>query len=78
MAEQVEVVRVEMVVVAKAITWLARARPAILDSSQTSFVERDGPRRLVALANHALVPAHEDDERGKGKNEQPGAQKLLP
>ena len=49
MAEEVEVVRVEVVVIAKAIAWLAGAWPAVLDSGQTAFVERDGPRRLVAL-----------------------------
>ena len=57
MAEQVEVVRVEVVVIAKAIAWLARARPAVLDSSQAAFVERDRPRRLVTLTNRPLVPA---------------------
>ena len=67
MAEQVEVVRVEVVVIAKAIAWLARARPAVLDSSQAAFVERDGPRRLVTLTNHPLVPADKDDEGGDGR-----------
>ena len=77
-AEQVEVVRVEVVVVAKTIAGLARACPAVLDSGQAAFVERDGARRLVALTNHPLVPADEDDEGGDGQDEQPDAQHLLP
>ena len=52
-AEQVEVVRVEVVVVAKAIAGRAGARPAVLDSGQASLVERNCPRGLVALADHA-------------------------
>src|SRR4030095_10168356 len=78
MAEEVEVVRVEVVVIAKAIAWLARARPAVLDSSQAAFVERDRPSRLVTLTNGPLVPADKDDEGSDREDEQPTAQHLLP
>ena len=56
-AEQVKVVRVEMVVVAKTLARFAGARPAVLDSSESSLVEGDRPGGLVTLTDHPFVPA---------------------
>ena len=78
MAEQIEIVRVEMVVIAKAIAGVSCSLPAILDSSQAALVERDGSCGLVPLTNDSLVPADKDDEEGDRENQEPGAQHLLP
>ncbi len=77
-AEQIEIVRVQVVVVAKAIAGRAGARPAVFDSGQASLVERNCPRGLVTLADHGLVPAQEDDEGDDRHEQKPGAQDLLP
>ena len=78
MTEQVEIVRVKMVVVAKTITGLTRACPAILDPREPALVERNGAGRFVTLPNHSLVLPHQENERGDRRQDDPDAQNLLP
>src|SRR5262245_27766772 len=78
MTEEVEIVRIEMAVVAKALARLAGARPSVLDTSKPTLVEGDRPGGLVAFTNHLLVFPHEDDERRDGEEDQPDPQDSPP
>ena len=64
-----------MAVVAKTITGLARACPAILDPREPALVERNGAGRFVTLPNHSLVLPHQDNERGDRRQDDPDAQR---
>ena len=76
--EQVEVVRVQMAIVAKALARFTRALPAVLDPSQSTLVERNRPGRAIPLADHQFVFAHQDDEGGYRQQKEPDAQDLPP
>ncbi len=67
-----------MVVVSEPVARFAGAGPPVLDAGQTTFVERDRPGRVATLVNDQLVPAHQDDEGGNRREDQPGAEDLLP
>jgi hypothetical protein len=78
LAKEVQVFGIRMVFVAEARARLARADPSILDARQSTFVVGDGPRRGVARANRAVVPHHEHDERGHGREQHPGCEAGTP
>ena len=77
-AEQVEVVRVQMAVVAKALARFARTLPSVFDSSESALVKGNRPGSPVPFTNHQFVFAHEDDEDEHREQKEPDAQDLPP
>jgi hypothetical protein len=73
LAEQVEIVRVRMVIVAKAIAGLPAADPAVLEPRQAALVEGDRSGGHLARAEHACVAARERREGGERHQEPPEA-----
>ena len=68
-AEQVQVVGIHVIVVAKSLALLSASCPAVLEPGQPAFVESDAPVGHVAAAENLIVPADEPDEGCDGQQE---------
>ena len=70
-SEQIEIVGVEMIRIAEALTVFTAAGPAILDARKAAVVERDRARRCVARPDDGVVLHDQRDERDDGKRRPP-------
>ena len=69
-AEEIQVVRIHVVIVTKPIAGLTRAYPPVFEPCQAALVEGHAPHRGGALANDAVVAPHEPRE-DRYRNRQP-------
>jgi hypothetical protein len=77
-AEQIQVGRVQVAVVAEALARFAAASPAIFDARQAALVEGDRPLRRVARSKGAVVLLQHADEAVKGNQTPPAGNGSLP
>ena len=71
-AEQVQIVRVQVVFIGEAIARVSSSDPAILDPRQATFVERDSAARRREAAKDPVVDVQEQPKRQGRGDEQPG------
>ena len=77
-AEQIEIVGIDVTVVAETLARLAASSPAIFEPRQSALVEPDAPGGISARTQNAIVALHEPHEQRHGQQEPPGADDLAP
>ena len=69
-AEQVEIVRVEMVVIGETVAGRARPDPSVLDARQAALVEGHGASGGLSRAHHAIV-SMDEHRQGEHRRQEP-------
>jgi len=76
--EEVQVVGVQVMLVAEPLAWFTGADPAVLDPTEAEFVEADRTLSLIKRANDPGVAMQKHREEDDGRSKPPGGRSPAP